>query len=177
MGSCNLISCLLFFLSPRQRLSKSHWQKSPVWTNMKKHFCIEMCPQILPSSDTKAELERTLLCILNYKSCNLHGSDNNSQLMWKRFSSLQAIPLKKKIEEQPLAPIIAPSTPLVAWHTLGLLGEGGVPRFWVENKTDCEINSIPLGCKSNPLQQQESATLIVSPLNQSSFYFIHSLCS
>lgn len=98
-------------------------------------FALKCCPQILPSSDMKPALEWTLLCILNYKSCNLHKSDNSSQLMLKHFSSLQAIPLKKETEEQPLAQYIAFHPP----HGLVHAGaaRGGILHFWVENKTDC----------------------------------------
>lgn len=127
---------LAFFFSLQGRgyqnlIDRSHLYE-PTWKSNENviHFCIEMCPRILPSSDMKPELEWALLCILNYKSCNLHKCDNSSQLMLKHFSSLQAIPLKKKIEEQPLTSIILPSIHPMAWRTLGLLEEGSHVSGW-----------------------------------------------
>lgn len=155
-------------------IDRSHLYE-PTWKSNENviYFCIEMCPQILPSSDMKPELEWVLLCILNYKSCNLHKSDNSSQLMLKHFSSLQATPLKKKIEGQPLAPITLPSIHPVAWCTLGLLEEGSHISGW----------KIRLAVKSTAFHWDTSQTLYnrssqpVFLLNQNSPYFIHSLCS
>lgn len=133
-------TCLFFFsifqgkgyqnLIDRSHLYEPTWKGNENVTS----FCIEMCPQILPSSDMKPVLEWMLLCILNYKSCNLHKPDNHSQLMLKHISSLQAISLKKKNWRAAI------STKNSAFHPFHDLvhtraERRGILCFWVENKT------------------------------------------
>lgn len=139
MGSCNLMSDLpfLFFfclqsrgyqnLVDRSHLCESTWKSNEYVI----YFCIEIGPQILPSSDAKPALEWRLLCILNYKSCNLHKSDNSSQLQLKHFfSTLQAIPLREKIAVHPLTPIaLPPIHPMVSCR-LGLPGKRSHISGW-----------------------------------------------
>lgn len=159
----NVILAFFFFFSSLLQargcpnlIDRSHLYE-PTWKSNEIviHFCIEICPQILPSSDLKPMFEWTLLCIHNYNSCNLQESDNNLQLMPKHFSRRQAIPFKeKKIAEQPLAPITLPSTHPMTWHTLGWLCEGSHVSGWKIKLSLWNQQRSIKGYKPKPSQQQ-----------------------